>query len=132
MWNYGKRTMLDFMIPEPGAFYLDKQTDPDETSNTLTAVTPFKEIPANLNSTNYVGFGVEYGVTDLEAPPPEVSRASASYSAGKDQPHAQAGKIIIPQGFQVSGISVTASGVTTENKTQNWVVVTCVCHLLNL
>ena len=50
----------------------------------------------------------------------------ASQSAGKDEPHAKADKITIPAGFQVSGISVTASGVAELDKTQNWVIVTCV------
>lgn len=126
MWNYGKRTMLDFMIPEPGAFYLDKQTDPHETSNALLAVPPFAAQPTQLDAESAIKYGVQYGVTDLDPPPQEMSRASASYAAGKDEPHAKADKIPIPAGFQVSGISATASGVAQLDKTQNWVIVTCV------
>lgn len=54
-----------------------------------------------------------------------MSRAVAAYAAGKDQPHAKADKITIPAGFQVSGITVTASGVSQTEKDQNWVSVTC-------
>lgn len=126
VWNYGKRTMLDFMIPEPGAFYLDKQTDPNETANTLMAVPPFTTTPHELDADSAARFGVQYGVTDLETPPPEMSRATASYAAGKDEPHSKADKITIPAGFQVSGISATATGVSQLDKNQNFVTVTCV------
>ncbi|KAH7071782.1 hypothetical protein FB567DRAFT_612457 [Paraphoma chrysanthemicola] len=125
VWNYGKRTMLDFMIPEPGAFYLDKQTDPHESANTLMAVPPFKTAPRDLDAETAMKFGVQYGVTDLDLPPPEMSRASASYAAGKDEPHSKADKITIAVGFQVTGISVTATGVSQIDKNQNAVIVTC-------
>ena len=126
VWNYGKRTMLDFMIPEPGAFYLDKQTDPNGTTTTLVVVPPFTKMPQDLDIDNYAQLGAQYGVADLDPPPQHMSRATAASAAGKDEPHAKADKITIPAGFQVSGISVTASGVAELDKTQNWVIVTCV------
>jgi hypothetical protein len=126
VWNYGKRTMLDFMIPEPGAFYLDKQTDPHETANTLMAVPPFKAQPNELDGETAMKYGVQYGVTDLDTPPGEMSRATASYAAGKDEPHSKADAIKIPAGFEVSGISATASGVAQLDKHQNYVIITCV------
>jgi hypothetical protein len=125
-WNYGKRTMLDFMIPEPGAFYLDKQTDPDDNTNTIMMVPPFTASPETLDAKSYTGYAVQYGVTDITGPPAEMTRATASYAAGKDEPHAKADKIVIPAGFQVTGISVTATGVSQLDKNQNWVMVTCV------
>ncbi|EXK76414.1 hypothetical protein FOQG_18842 [Fusarium oxysporum f. sp. raphani 54005] len=125
MWNYGKRTMLDFMIPEPGAFYLDKQTDPDGPSDILLMVAEFKKTPTQLDASNYVSYGVEYGVTNLEAPPAEMSRTTASYAAGKDQPHSSSGKMTIMAGYEVSGITITASGVANIETGENWVQVTC-------
>ena len=104
MWNYGKRTMFDFMIPEPGAFYLDKQTDPQISADRIRAVIPYTRTPDGIKIENYMQDAVMYGVTDIAEPPPEMSRATASYAAGKGQPQAKADKISIPSGFQVSGI----------------------------
>lgn len=126
VWSYGKQTILDFMIPEPGAFYLDKQTDPHETANTLMAVPPFEAQPSELDGETAMKFGVQYGVTDLDSPPAEMCRVTASYAAGKEEPHSKADVIKIPAGFQVSGISATASGVSQLDKNQNHVVITCV------
>ncbi|KPI44229.1 uncharacterized protein AB675_8463 [Cyphellophora attinorum] len=111
-WNYGKRTMLDFMIPEPGAFYLDKQTDPNDATDTLVMVPSFTALPESLDVKTYTQYLVQYNST-------------ASYAAGKDEPHSKADKIVIPAGFMVTGISVTATGVSQLDKNQNWVMVTC-------
>ncbi|KAH7371855.1 hypothetical protein BKA64DRAFT_729046 [Cadophora sp. MPI-SDFR-AT-0126] len=125
MWNYGKRTMIDVMIPEPGAFFLDKVTNANDASNTLRAVPAFQMRLDELDIDTYGQLGVQYGVSDLDAPPTEMSRATASYATGKDGPQSKADKIAIPAGFQVSGISVTATGVEDVTQMQNWVVVTC-------
>lgn len=46
--------MLDFMIPEPGAFYLDKQTDPDDSATTIIAVPEFKTAPGEINVRHFL------------------------------------------------------------------------------
>jgi hypothetical protein len=126
MWNYGKRTMLDFMIPEPGAFYLDKQSDPAVSADMVKAVLPYTRIPNEIDVDNYMQDAIMYGVTDVADPPPEMSRATASYAAGKDQPAAKADKISIPAGFEVTGISVTAIGSMSKDAIASFVTVTCV------
>jgi hypothetical protein len=124
-WNYGKRTMLDFLIPEPGAFFLDKQSDPSGDNSTVAVIPPFTSLPVDIDLETYAELGAQYGVTNLDPPPQEMSRATAAYSAGKDEPMSKADTISIPQGFQVTGISITATGVADLGQNQNWVIVTC-------
>lgn len=77
--NYGKRTMLEFMIPEPSAFYRFAQKQ--KPNQDLTAQKPdepgfckkgkfFQLKPTDLTATNYMCFVGKSGVSDIEAPPP--------------------------------------------------------------
>lgn len=127
-WNYGKRTILDFMIPEPGAFYLDKQINPLDTSGTLFSAPNFDADPSDLDAEIAAKFGSQYGMTDLDPPPQEFSRASSTYAVGDKETHAKADKIMLPVGYQVTGISLSVSGVRRYNGGS--VVVNCVSRYL--
>jgi len=76
--NYGKRAMVEFMIPEPAAFYhfskeqknisklnLDKPVRPGFCFK--QKFTPLK--PKDINRTNYIYFVSYYQVEDISAPP---------------------------------------------------------------
>lgn len=83
--NYGKRTMLEFMIPDPGAFHRFAAAHKPATG----PVVPRPEVPgfcrngtfhplapADLQPENYMCFVGKYRVADVAAPPPRYVRLS--------------------------------------------------------
>lgn len=85
-FNYGKRMMFEFMIPEPAAFFrhaelaspiegitLEKPDPPRFCS--IDSCTGFSQnvplSPAEITPENYLFWVSKYNVTDVETPPPQ-------------------------------------------------------------
>ena len=135
VWSYGKRTMLDFMLPEPGAFLLDRATDPAlQKSDDIKLIPVFTATPGEISPDDYTKYAVDYGVTDLETPPKAVDNVAGSYASGPQQIHAHADKLEIPDGFEVGGIYATVAGTPDPNFLINVINVNVVspCNLLCL
>ena len=83
--NYGRRLMLEFIVPEPAAFYLHLQSN-----QTLKGVTLKKPVeptvsgrplrPSDLNKFNYQFYVGEYNVQDVDPYPAETTRVSAAFA----------------------------------------------------
>jgi hypothetical protein len=68
--NYGKRLFLEFLVPEPAAFYVYAQANEDLEGVTLEEPTdPGNLTPFDINETNYQTWVSKYNVQDV-APPP--------------------------------------------------------------
>jgi hypothetical protein len=90
--NYGKRLMIEFVIPEPAAFYLALQ--PGQTLKGVTLKKPEPPLmygqplrPDDLNANNYTKFVADYNVQDVAPYPAEIVNASAAFAeaGGTDQ-----------------------------------------------
>ena len=77
--DYGTRTMLEFMIPEPAAFYrFALIKNPNKEINIEKPEEPgfchgarfFPLKPTDLSVDNYMCFVGKYGVSDVQPPPP--------------------------------------------------------------
>lgn len=84
--NYGLRTMLEFMIPEPAAFYRFALTkNPDKDINIKKPDEPgfcqagrfFPLKPTDLTGSNYMCFLGKYGVSDVQPPPEKMKQISS-------------------------------------------------------
>ncbi|KAH7323442.1 hypothetical protein BKA65DRAFT_407035 [Rhexocercosporidium sp. MPI-PUGE-AT-0058] len=114
-WCYGKRTIIDIMIPEPGAFLLDKAANTKSTkSDDIVMVPPFIATAKEITEVTYQGFAETYGVTDLEPPPRAYSRKAAACAMSVGQPHIYSQVIAIDAGLHVTGISA-------QGKSFHWV-----------
>ncbi|PCI94512.1 MAG: hypothetical protein COB15_14045 [Flavobacteriales bacterium] len=81
--DYGTRTMLEFMIPEPAAFY---RFACDQQANNLTSVKEpnppgfcqagkfFPLKPTDLSASNYMCFVGNYNMGDAQPPPPSYTQ----------------------------------------------------------
>jgi len=125
--NFGKREMLEFMIPEPAAFYrfaMDKKPSkqiqmkkPDEPGFCKKGVFyPLK--PEDLDPANYTCFVAKYGVTGLKPPPSQYISISDVLSH-KNDPVTKPGvvpinerneSLNIPDGYHPITISYRISG----------------------
>ena len=86
--NYGKRLMLEFMIPEPAAFYKYALTKKPLPSNLMEPEKPgfccdgefIPLSPEHLKPDNYLCFVSKYNVKDVSGPPTQYLWASDSFS----------------------------------------------------
>jgi hypothetical protein len=83
--NYGRRLMLEFIIPEPSAFYMHVQSNqPIKGVSLEKPQMPMmygrKLEPTDLSKWNYTNYVAKYNVEDVEAYPAEVVRVSAAYA----------------------------------------------------
>ena len=83
--NYGRRLMLEFIVPEPAAFYLHLQSN--QTLKGVTLKRPVEPMvsgrplrPSDLTKFNYQYYIGEYNVQDAEPYPAETLRISAAFA----------------------------------------------------
>ena len=119
-YNYGKRMMFEFMIPEPAAYFIfnkakneeitfEKPTKPAEINSmnpNLPNLISFNEI----DETNYRFYGTLYGVQDLAPPPPKYNYVAQAFHKDIIEPVSTAmaeskNEIVIPDGYKA--LSVT-------------------------
>lgn len=74
VWNYGKRLMMEFVVPEPAAFYKHAQGMAASRGVGPGSVEPLGEgfNFTHVDSWSYKNLMAEYFATDVEAPPPAV------------------------------------------------------------
>ena len=112
--NYGRRLMMEFIVPEPAAFFLQIQSQQALPGLTLTKpaeprVSGRRLEPSDLTKWNYMDFVAAYNVQDVDPYPEETLRVSAAVAEGPSQgsnvDYAKAfEKLNIPKGYAVSYI----------------------------
>ena len=116
VWSYGLRTMLDFMLPEPGAFLLDRATDPAlEKSDDIKVIPVFTAKPKDIKPEDYMKYAADYGITDLETPPKAIENIAGAFASGPGAAHVHSEKLEIPPGYVVTGIYASAAGVGNKD-----------------
>ena len=88
--NYGKRLMLEFIVPEPAAFlrhamtsqpvetYITKPEEPGYCTGSGRKFTPLQV--QDIVRNNYLFWASKYGVEDVSPPPPEHKIIGKSFS----------------------------------------------------
>jgi hypothetical protein len=103
MFNYGLRTMFDFMVPEPAAFLIKAMQSAHESSVELEKPEDFILTPNQITETNYGDYVAAYSATDV-TPPPEMYRTkSVDFKANDEEPPTMlnhSGQIAIDEGYE--------------------------------
>ncbi|WP_163382062.1 hypothetical protein [Cyclobacterium sp. SYSU L10401] len=113
VFDYGKRGTLEFLIPEPAAFYRyamskkplegTKVPKPDEPGFCENGV--FSKLkPTDLKLSNYMCFVSKYGVSDVTPPPPEFIVQSGAISV-----HFQAENSIQMAGDETKQVTIPSN-----------------------
>ncbi|MFD9408803.1 hypothetical protein ACFWBN_17535 [Streptomyces sp. NPDC059989] len=109
MYNYGLRTMFDFMIPEPAAFLIHSLQSAHASTVDLVKPPEFPLRPNRISEYNYPFWVRAYGATDV-APPPEPYRTkSFDFKGGGGDSktnYNHSGQIAIDDGYQAVHASV--------------------------
>jgi hypothetical protein len=107
MFNYGLRTLFDFMVPEPAAFYIASLQAAQASAATLQKPPDFTLRPDDLTEENYGNWVRLLGATDVVPPPEPFRTKSLDFKAGggnEDTHYNHSGQITIDAGYRaVSG-----------------------------
>jgi hypothetical protein len=103
MFNYGLRTMFDFMVPEPAAFVMEVMKSAHASAVELTKPQEFTLQPSQISEYNY-GYWVRlYGATDVTPPPEMYKTKSLDFKAGGGDDktsYNHSGQIMIDEGYR--------------------------------
>jgi hypothetical protein len=118
MFNYGIRTMYDFMIPEPAAFLISSQ-GVHANAVELEKPVPFTLRPDQITEANYFTWVHQYGATDVQAPPEMYKTKSIDFKAGGGDSSADynhSGQVQVDEGYKaVFGVIGTAGNIWEDN-----------------
>lgn len=103
MFNYGLRTMFDFMIPEPAAMLMAVLSSAHASAVEIQKPLAFTLKPNEVNESNVNYWVRAYGATDV-APPPEIYKTkSLDFKGGGGDSAADythSGQIAIDDGYR--------------------------------
>jgi VCBS repeat-containing protein len=117
IYNYGKRMMFEFVVPEPAAFYGYAQTHKLATGVTAQAPKPLGTLThKDLNMGNYHKYIRDYGVQGCTPPPPEYKVVSATMSSDAQLANgtslAKSSKdLVVPDGYKLDELAYSMSFV---------------------
>jgi hypothetical protein len=118
VFNYGKRLLFDFMVPEPGAFWLYANATGPKPGSELVRPKPFTLSPYELDEHNFVTYVKQYQVAGVKPPPAEYVTLAKTFEATVGHDEGGANKVLdlpIPDGYQaVSGWSFIAGSVWSD------------------
>lgn len=103
MFNYGLRTMFDFMVPEPGAFLIEALQSAHANAVEIEKPMPFTLRPNQITESNYHTWVKEYGATDVTPPPEMYKTKSLDFKAGggdSNTNYNHSGQIQIDEGYK--------------------------------
>lgn len=129
--NYGRRLMLEFMVPEPAAFYLHLQSKQKPKGVTMQKpeepkASGHKLRPDDITKSNYAYYVAQYNVQDVEAYPAEITRVSAAFAEApgshENTDYAKSSeKLVVPAGYKCYDVfgelgyqGITGSGYFLE------------------
>jgi len=103
MFNYGLRTMYDFMIPEPAAFLIAAMEGTHASAMHLEKPAPFTLRPDQISEANYHSWVQQYGASGVQPPPEIYKTKSGDFKAGGGDSkthYTHSGQIQIDEGYR--------------------------------
>lgn len=108
---YGKRMMLEFMVPEPAAVYLYGSTVKPPEPTAVEPPPPLDFTAHELDRVNYASLGSKYGA-EVEAPPPPFRMALHGARTNSDN---EKQKLTLPEGWVGLRAATTYSYTYQQN-----------------
>jgi hypothetical protein len=112
--EYGNRMMVEFHVPEPAVSLLERYGSGRTNGHRPR---PFQLGPSDVRVTNYLCLAKQYGVTNIEAPPPAVIDVGWQWASTPDEDTDEdtaedtiADSIGIPDGYRPVGGTAMVRG----------------------
>lgn len=123
VFNYGKRMMFDFILPEPGAFWIHAASARPRPGASLTRPVPFTLTPAQLTEFNYEYYVQLYQVAGVKPPPVPYVTVARSFE-GAAASDAQGAMTKVADLPILDGYQAVTGHITVEVNTWNpdWTV----------
>jgi len=119
MFNYGLRTLYDFMVPEPAAFLIAAFEKVHASAIEIDKPLPFTLRPDQISESNYFDWVHRYGATDVQPPPEIYKTKSLDFKAGggdDDADYNHSGQMTIDEGYKaVYGIVTNVAMIWEDN-----------------
>lgn len=103
IFNYGLRTMFDFMVPEPAAFVIAGLKSAYAEATGLTKPAPFTLKPGDITEFNYGYWVLQYEATGVNPPPEMYLTKTADANAtsiGQDASFNNSQQIAVDDGYE--------------------------------
>jgi hypothetical protein len=84
VFNYGRRTLFDFVVPEPAAFAIYALQAGFADATQITKPLDFTITPADVSESNYPGLVRNWNATGVSPPPEPFVTASKTFRGGPD------------------------------------------------
>lgn len=121
IYNYGIRTMFDFMVPEPAAFLIETLQSAHANAVELEKPPPFTLRPDQITEYNYHSWIQLYGATDVQPAPEIYVTKSLDFKAGGGDDktdYTHSGQLQVTEGYKaVHGSVGIAANVWEDNAT---------------
>lgn len=111
VFNYGKRHMFDFIIPEPASFYIWALTSDELDANKIEIPEEPTFGPSDISELNWRGKVKKYKAIGVKPPPGNKTFSWAKSGAGQQADYMNSDKISIDDGWEVHEISVLSNWV---------------------
>ncbi|GAB4576859.1 MAG: hypothetical protein Tsb0019_02670 [Roseibium sp.] len=106
--NYGRRLMLELIVPEPANGLVYAQNMHKDEDIVAPPPPPITFGPEQISRQNYLDFAKIYGAIDIPAPPPQVVYRTMTFGKAGDgsvQYFAESGQTIeIPDGYATTNV----------------------------
>lgn len=116
IFNYGKRMVLDIMIPEPAALLLDLAKTQSQSNTTVVAPPDFDAKPSDLTwedpeEPHYYGrYLTQYDVAEVTAPLLKNTSLVKTFILNKGSKFVNKGAVLeVPEGFEATSVHVNGS-----------------------
>ncbi|BAT60606.1 hypothetical protein GJW-30_1_03154 [Variibacter gotjawalensis] len=126
VFNYGIRTMFDFMVPEPASYIWHLESTPAadvELPPPPAALKTYLPGPTHVTPYNYASVAAIFGARGIEPPPPTFKTAVAAVNHGETgdeegKPRSVVEKeIAVPEGYRPVSAVVRAMALTDNELT---------------
>lgn len=115
-YNYGKRLMLEFIVPEPGAYLRHLR----KTVMDFDPPDPFNITLDDIDELSYTELAARWQVSDIEPPPDDFLVVPYSIKLKVEEPPDainHAGRVRIPDGYE---LSYAIAAVHSDSRAEMW------------
>lgn len=101
IYNYGRRLMFEFVVPQPASFYLHARQAADATGTTLSEPVPLAEdfSFSDITPGTYETWVNTYKVTSVAPPPPLYKVIAKAFDQSQTDPVSRSDSLSVPAGY---------------------------------
>lgn len=114
VYNYGRRLMLEFIVPEPAALFIFAQENKPRAAFTAPKPLPKGMTHKDVTETNYQGFIRDYRISGVTPPPPEYRMVTMALSSDAKIENGTAlaktsKDLLVAEGYQLVEVAASVS-----------------------